>query len=311
MALLEKNTGKRLPLAALLEYPTIGKLASLLDEETSLPSWNSLVPIKPTGLKTPLFIVHGANYNVLVFEKLAQNLHAEQPVYGLQAKGIDGTVQPDDTVEQMAANFISEIQTVHPKGPYSLAGFSFGGIIAFEMYRQLKAKGEKVKILASLDSYVYPNYFYKNPVKKKLVYGLYTMGQMVFILMNMFSNKKNFKRRWNLLKIMFQGFYLRLKHGREKQMELQFQRASNIDEMHSLAFDRYSIKPEEVIIDLFRASENVYFAHDFKYLGWKKVASKGVRKHMIPGNHNDMFVSPNVEEFAKTLQYTLDNHNCE
>ncbi|MAU17385.1 MAG: non-ribosomal peptide synthetase [Muricauda sp.] len=309
MSLIEKETGKRLPLSALLEYPTVRQLASLLEKENLSSTWKSLVPIKPNGDKTPLFIVHGANYNVLVFEKLANSLDSDQPVYGLQAKGIDGTDEPDDTVEAMAANFIAEIKTVYPHGPYSLAGFSFGGIIAFEMYRQLKAKGEKVKILASLDSYVYPNYYYKNPIKKKLMYRLYTLGQIVFVFLNMFSNKKNFNRRIGLLKTMFSGFYLKLKYGKEKQTELQFNRSLKIDKMHSRAFDRYNIEPEDVVVDLFRASENVYFAHDFKYLGWKTVATKGIRKHMVPGNHNDMFVSPNVEVFAKLLQDTLDSND--
>ncbi|MEO0572653.1 MAG: amino acid adenylation domain-containing protein [Bacteroidota bacterium] len=310
MTLLEKGTGIRLPLATLLEYPTITKLAARLEEEHSTTPFNCLVPLAPHGNKTPLFLVHGANYNVLVFKELAKSLDDEQPVYGLQAKGIDGSVAPDDTIEAMAAHFIAEIEMIYPEGPYSLAGFSFGGIIAFEMYKQLRAKGKQVKVLASLDSYVYPNYYYKNATIKILVYRLYMIGQIGFVFLNMFSNKKNFNRRVRLLKIMFNGFYLRLKHGREKQMELQFHRASEIDEKHGLAFYKYTIEPEDVKINLFRASENVYFAHDFKFLGWKKIALKGIRKHSIPGNHNDMFESPNVAYFAKVFQHTLDNFDA-
>ena len=306
MVELEKLTGKRLPLSALLEYPSVGQLASLLDNKNPSFKWKSLVPMKPKGSKPPLFIVHGANYNVLVFEKLAQCLDADQPVYGLQAKGIDGTDKPDGTVEEMAANFISEITTIYPNGPYSLAGFSFGGIIAFEMLRQFKAQGKKVKILALFDSYVYPNYYYPKPFKKKLMYKAYTLGQLTFVLLNMFSNKKNFVRRVGLLKTMFNGLYLKLKYGKEKQIKIQFNRSTNIDKIHSLAFMKYTIEPQDIIVDLFRASENVYFAHDFKFLGWKNIAKKGIRKHLVTGNHNDMFLSPNVEKFANLLQKTLD-----
>ena len=81
--------------------------------------------------------------------------------------------------------------------------------------------------------------------------------------------------------------------------------------MHSDAFFKYTIAPQNITVDLFRASENVYFAHDFKYLGWKKLATKGIRKHKVPGNHNDMFLPPNVEVFAKLLQDTLDNNDSE
>lgn len=309
MTLVEDKTGTRLPLATLLECPTIRGLANFMEKEDTTPQkLHSLVPIKPNGSKTPLFIVHGANYNVLVFEKLAQYLDEDQPVYGLQARGIDGSVEPDDTVEKMASNFIREIQSIYPEGPYSLAGFSFGGIIVYEMYRQLKSKRIEVKILSLFDSYVYPNYYFKSPTIKKITYQCYFLGHLAFMGLNMFSNKKNFKRRIHLLKIKLRGIYLRLRHGRQRQMQEQFNRNSKIDEMHTLAFYRYSIEPSEVIVDLFRASENVYFAHDFKYLGWKGIAKKGIRKHKIPGNHNDMLLSPNVEVFAERLQHTLDNN---
>jgi amino acid adenylation domain-containing protein len=311
MVELEKLTTKRLPLSALLEYPTVKQLASLLDKGKPTFKWKSLVPMKPKGNKPPLFIVHGANYNVLVFEKLAQELDNDQPVYGLQAKGIDGIDEADDTIETMASNFISEIISVYPDGQYSLAGFSFGGIIAFEMYKQLKANGKKVKILALFDSYVYPNYYCNKPFKKKLMYKLYTLGQLAFVFLNMFSNKKNFERRIGLLKTMFNGLYLKFKYGKEKQIKMQFNRSTNIDKKHSLAFMKYTIEPQNIIVDLFRASEDVYFAHDFKFLGWKNIAKKGVRKHKVPGNHNDMFLPPNVQEFANLLQDTLDKNDSE
>ena len=308
MAMLEKRTGKRLPLSALLEYPTVRQLASLLEKEHPSFRWKSLVPIKPNGTKTPLFIVHGANYNVLAFEKLAHSLDDDQPVFGLQAKGIDGTVEPDDSVELMAANFIEEIRTVYPNGPYSLAGFSFGGVIAYEMCKQLIGDGEKVSTLALFDSYVYPNYFVKNPFLKKTTYYLYFMFQLCFMGLNMFSNKKNFMRRIGLLKIKLSGLYLRIRYGKKRQMDLQFNRDSRIDKKHSAAFFAYNIAPQNIKAHLFRASENVYFAHDFKYLGWKNLATKGIEKHMVPGNHNDMFVPPNVQTFAQLLQDTLNGN---
>lgn len=308
MTLLEKRTKKSLPLASLLEHSTVKELASLLNEEKPSSSLNSLIPLQPKGTKTPLFIVHGANYNVLVFEKLAKCLDANQPVYGLQAKGIDGNVQPDDTVEAMAANFIAEMKTIYPEGPFAIAGFSFGGIIAYEMHRQLKAEKKQITVLAMFDSYVYPNYYHSDPTKKKRLYQLYKLGQLSFVFFNMFSSPKNFKRRINLLKLAFNGLYLKFKYGKEEQVKRQFNRSTNIDKMHSDAFFKYTIAPQPVTIDLFRASENVYFAHDFKYLGWKKLATKGIRKHKVPGNHNDMFLFPNVEVFAKLLQDTLDKN---
>ena len=157
--------------------------------------WDSLVPLKPNGNKTPLFIVHGGEYNVLIFRNIADNIDDKQRVYALQAKGLSGEVEPHKSVEEMASHYISEIKTINPDGPYALGGFSFGGIIAFEMAKQLKAQGKKVKILALFDSYVYPHYYYTNPSIKKIIFSLYKISQLIFMAFNMFSSVKNFKTK--------------------------------------------------------------------------------------------------------------------
>ena len=84
----------------------------------------------------PLYIVHGAGLNVLLFNALAMNMDDEQPVYGLQARGLNGIDEPLDVMEDIAANYISEIIAQNPTGPYALAGYSLGGTIAYEMARQ-------------------------------------------------------------------------------------------------------------------------------------------------------------------------------
>ena len=309
MSRIEAQTGQRLPLASLLEHATIAKLAKLITDENSEISQGCLVPLKTNGDKTPLYIVHGANHNVLAFKNLADNLDKNQPVYGIQAKGLDGDVEPDDTVEKIAAHYVSEIMASNPEGPYSLAGFSFGGIVAFEMARLLKAKGKKVKIVALFDSYVYPNYYFKKPVVKGLVTKLYSVAHLFFLGFNMFSSKKNFDRRIGLLKERFEGIILRLKHGSEKQYEKQFKRSPKVDIAHHSATLKYEIKPQDIVVDLFRASKDVVFVHDRNLLGWKRVGLKGIRKHMVPGNHADMFTSPNVVNFGESLQDVLDNYD--
>ncbi|RYE11766.1 MAG: amino acid adenylation domain-containing protein, partial [Sphingobacteriaceae bacterium] len=109
MAKIEKETGKRVPLAALFEAPTVESLALLLHMDGQSITWDSLVPIKAKGSKTPLYIVHGAGLNVLLFNTLAMHMHSEQPVYGLQAKGLNGIDQPLDKLEDIAAHYVNEI----------------------------------------------------------------------------------------------------------------------------------------------------------------------------------------------------------
>lgn len=307
MAILEKETGKRVPLVALLEHSTIKKLAAFMDKEFF--TWDSLVPLKPKGTKPPLYIVHGANHHVLLFNELARKLDKDQPVFGLQSRGLNGKDEPHDSIDEMAADYVAEIIASNPEGPYALAGFSYGGIIAFEMARQLKAQGREVKILAQFDAYVFPQYYYNDPLKKKIISILYLLGKIVFVLLNMFTSKKNFIRRIQLIRFQIEGVFLRLKHGQEKQFEMQRNVRLKMQTNHDIAASRYTISPQDIVIDLFKATEDVILVHDHKFLGWKKIARKGIRRHMIFGNHREMFEKPHVEDFAAILQHVLDNHN--
>src|SRR5207302_2028496 len=104
------------------------------------------------GERPPLFCTHGAGANVLCFEELARHLPPDQPFYGLQSPGLDGTTPPVQQVEEMAAWYVDEIRAVQAHGPYYLAGCSMGGVVAFEMAQQLVAAGEEVAFLGLLDT---------------------------------------------------------------------------------------------------------------------------------------------------------------
>src|SRR5690606_31158883 len=145
---LEKELGTKLPLSILFEYPTIKKLAKAVEFRNKRKSkWKSLVPIKPTGSKSPLYIIPGSGANLLPFYGIAKNLDPEQPLYGLQPKGLNGNEPPLTSVVAIASHFVAEILKHNPAGPYSLAGYSFGGIIAFEMAKQLRKTGKEIKHL--------------------------------------------------------------------------------------------------------------------------------------------------------------------
>jgi thioesterase domain-containing protein/acyl carrier protein len=152
-AAIEKTFSKNLPLATLFQAPTIEQLAEILNQEDEAVSWNSLVTIQPNGSKPPLFCVHGAGGNVLMYRSLVDYLGSDQPLYGLQARGLDGKGNLVTQVKEMAKLYIQEIRELQPEGPYCLAGLSLGGIIAFEMAQLLQAQGQEVALLAMIDSH--------------------------------------------------------------------------------------------------------------------------------------------------------------
>src|SRR5208282_3855229 len=102
---IEKLTGKNLPLALLFQAPTIAQLAEVLTRDGWAASWSVLVPMQPLGKKPALFCVHDVGGNVLCFQALARSLGPDQPVYGLQARGLDGKEAPAARIEDMAASY--------------------------------------------------------------------------------------------------------------------------------------------------------------------------------------------------------------
>jgi thioesterase domain-containing protein/acyl carrier protein len=114
-----------------------------------------LVPIKPGGDLPPVFLVAGGmggEQELLVYAKLARYLDPRQPFYGLRARGVDELVEPHESVEAMAAEYVEEIRHVQPHGPYYLSGSCVGGVVAFELAQQLRAAGEDVPLLVLIDS---------------------------------------------------------------------------------------------------------------------------------------------------------------
>lgn len=316
MALLEKETGNRLPLSALFEYSSIEKLAKFMDMDNQPSHWDSLVPIKPTGNKTPLYIVHGGEFNVLIFNGLVKNLDKDRPVYGLQAKGLNGIEEPHATVKEMVDHYISEIISANPNGPYALAGYSFGGIIAFEMARQLKAMGKKVTTVALFDTYMYPGFYYTDIPRRILIAIVFGFMHPFYIFYLLFNQAKFFASKINMRNIRkiiakVSGKNLNSNTKKVKQHQMPTKKwPAKLGKMHRIAMRRYRTTPLDIEVDLFKTTVNdVFFAHDKKYLGWKKVALKGVQRHLTPGNHLNMLIHPHDKELATILKRVLDEND--
>lgn len=129
-------------------------LVERLRQARTAPAASPLVRLGGAqGQRTPFFCVHAIGGAVFSYIELAQSLGPEQPFYALQARGLDGRGEPFEDIEQMAAEYVRAIRTVQPEGPYRLGGWSFGGVVAFEMARQLREAGARVDLLALLDSW--------------------------------------------------------------------------------------------------------------------------------------------------------------
>ena len=142
---------------SVLDARTVAGLAKLIGDEQTARSADRtgrspLVTIQAGGSRRPLFCVHPVGGNVLCYAALAPLLGPDQPVHGLQARGLDGEEAPSERIEEMAAGYIEAIKAAQPTGPYAIAGFSFGGAVALEITQQLRRMGDDIALLALIDS---------------------------------------------------------------------------------------------------------------------------------------------------------------
>jgi amino acid adenylation domain-containing protein len=305
---IQQQTGKKLPLSSLFEHSTIEQLAKLIDADTEIYS-EFLVPIKPNGTKPPLFMVHGAGLNILNFKNVISNFDDDQPVYGIQGIGPNGYDNWFESIEEMAACYIESIIKINPKGPYALAGFSFGGTVAFEMARQLKEQGKKVSIIALLDSHVDSSYYCASLWQKKLLRYYDRTYRRLDYLIEMLTSWKGFKMRAKAKKDYILKMYFGQKDILSEQEELTIKEFTVANGMVNKIVDRYHLKPQNFEVDLFRAKDDLEYKLDAEHLGWKKAALKGVNIHNVPGNHLSIVDPPNDKVLARMIQDILDERH--
>ncbi len=149
---LRKSFGLQATLHDLFSHPTPAALAGVFDAGALPRPPSCLVPVRPTGGQRPLYLVHPVGGHVQYALALAHGLDADIPVYGLAATGFAAGETPVSTLPEMAARYIEAIRSVQATGPYRLAGWSAGGLIAYEMARQLSENGDAVEFVGLLDT---------------------------------------------------------------------------------------------------------------------------------------------------------------
>ena len=308
---IEKVLGNNLPLTTLLQAPTVEELALVLSQtdEPISSSCSSLVPIQSHGSKPPLFLVHGAGLHVLIFKDLATYLGSEHPLYGLQPKGLNSQQTPLFRVEDMAAHYIQAIQTIQPQGPYYLGGFSFGGLVAFEMAQQLVRQGQEVGLVALLDTFS-PNCFQQLSLQDRRLRHLNNTlrfgSKYAFKLMGKHV-QRSWQRRINKLTIKYYGSL-----GKPLPYKLQeacvgggiaHAETSYVPEVYpgKLTLFRASEAPQEWSFNARnKPSLDDWYNRDPQY-GWGKLAGGGLEIVDVPGDHNLMLKEPNIEILATKL----------
>ena len=304
---IEKAFQMELPLAVLLEAPTIRQLAGIISAPTVCSSHSSLVPAQPSGTKPPLFCVHGHTGEIFYCRNLSLSLGADQPIFGLRSQGLGGEA-PFLTVEEMATHYLREIRTVQREGPYFLVGYCFGGMIAYEMGRLLKAQGEEVALLV----------MFNTPAPGSLKWWPLRPDYLVTRITRELRNLRTLKTREKLVflpskaiglaQLAFGSFKAALWRALAKSpigAEREAQGLLSIADINLLAAKAYDpgAYPGRIIFFLTKDDATSLNATD-PARGWMALAEDGIEVYVFDAGTPSLRQAPNIE-LAEKLKSCL------
>lgn len=294
---VQQQFEQELPLSNLFLAPTVEQLAKTLSPGASAPSWSPLVPLQPSGSKPPFFCVHPILGVVLPYYELSRYLGSDQPFYGLQPFGMDGKQSPFTRIEEMASHYIEAVRVIQPRGPYYIGGWSFGGLVAFEMAQQLLSSGHQVALLAMLDTLA-PISKNKPSFWDSLKFLLTTLARSVspFLL-----DYLTLLERAAIATLLPQESRLRILN------ELTIRPMLRIFYANSQAVHRYVPQFYPSQITLFRTAKPIGKPVEDFMLGWSELTTATVKVHQIPGNHFSMLKHPHVQLLAEQLQRCIQD----
>jgi len=297
---IENKTGKKFPIAVLFEHPTVKQLNEFIQKEDVEPNWKSLVPIKASGNKTPLYIVHGVGLNVLNFSSLALYVDKNQPLFGLQARGLDGIEKPLDSIPEIAKHYLSEVLEHNPTGPYAVAGYSLGGIIAAEMVHQLKAMNKEVKFLGVIDTDA-------GETTKRKWYRVWIMRIHRFSPKFLGGTRSLSKQLGEVAEKKLSRVLKKLGLSRQTaEAKAYYLILERVKTQLMIGYHDYKLAPLNEKVHLFKARICIHYNDDEEFLSWRKYSLKGVETHVVEGDHKQMLLPPNASGFARMLQKALD-----
>lgn len=315
MARIASDFGQHLPLAALFHSPSISELARHLKKKNKTGGWETLVKISRGDDSTsPLFCAPGAGGNVLYFQPLSQFINPDIPFYGLQPAGLDGSSAVAGSVEELAAQYITAIQSVDPLGPYRLAGHSFGGLVVFEMARQLIQQDYSVEQLVLLDTPA-PQWFQPTGLDWSQADWLAQVAQIAShqygvdlnLTRQKFTESDSEEKQLLLLqqRLIECGVFppdAEIDHLRgfievyRTNLQMSY-KPNNRIEIHTdlLVIRSADLQPEQL------ADEQAARVRSYYDLGWKEWVHGSIDVIEVPGDHLTMLNLPHVQDLANAL----------
>ncbi len=307
-SLVRRAFGVSLPVASILQAPTIRSLAAAIDRAVGGSSWkdpgipdSALVMVQPDGCLDPFYCIHGGGGGVLFSRKMAPYFGRERPLIAIESPLLNSTGElPDESVEEIAAGYVDLVCRHRPHGPLLIGGYSFGGLVAYEMATQLLQQGREVSFLAVIDTLV--------PGTQGRPYTLAERITKVW--------EEERQLGWGgALPQIAQRAILRLlqqsgvrkggSNGLPYEDSAADRRGKELFEKHVVAMRSYRPQPIRARLTLFKAKTShalLKFPEDY---GWGPFARGGVEAVEVPGLHTTLFEDANAKNVAQALAETI------
>jgi NADPH:quinone reductase-like Zn-dependent oxidoreductase/thioesterase domain-containing protein/acyl carrier protein len=314
---IEAEFKKAIPLAQLFQEPTIERLAAAIrgteQRHSERPGWG-LVKIQSGGSKPPLFCLHSLGGQVMYYSQLARCLGPDQPVYAIQQlRPCTEVHKPNASVEAIAASYVKELLAVQPEEPFLLAGHSFGGIIAFEMARQLMSQGHRIALLTIIDSSPHARTSWNTRRIRNFVLNLILWLWYGILPRTPHQHYKAFMRLFRRVKRKIAKLLGRPPaKSLEEEVAEQFavfqvpERVRAVCEGNFLAYLKYRPPSYAGQVLLFRARAQPIFGEHNPDMGWGSFITGGLTIRHIWGTHDTILTEPTVRALAKELKAALD-----
>jgi thioesterase domain-containing protein len=277
-----------------------GRLRSRPDNDASVELPKGVVAIRHGGSKPPLFLIHGTDGSLSFYDAIVQHFPADQPVFGIEPRAMHG-FPPDFTIESMAANYLPLMRVVCPEGPYSIAGHSLSGLIAYEMAYQLESAGLSVRLVGLIDTYLagVPGLGMADaPAPVRTLFGERLRHHVRTIVLGP-NRRAYWTERWRRYRHKARLWAYGMTYRSFRRAGISVPAAlQDLEQTVWYAARTYVPHKCRGQIVLFRSEIGWPWLPQDPLRGWGSVAGGGVTVREVPGNHLSMITEPGVSVLA-------------
>jgi acyl-CoA synthetase (AMP-forming)/AMP-acid ligase II/thioesterase domain-containing protein/acyl carrier protein len=307
---LEKKVQSEVPLTSLLINPTVRGMANAIHASEHVRPYNPVVVLQEHGPKTPLWMIHPGVGEILVFLNLAKYFN-DRPIYALRAKGFEKGEGYFESMDEIITTYYKRMKEVQPHGPYAIAGYSFGAILAFEIGKILEADGEEVKFCGSLNL---PPHIKRRMVQLDKIEGFLNLAYFLGFVPESYVAEASEKLHKMSLDEVLDHILALAPPGRLEELSLDRVKLINWGNIaYSIQKSSINYEPSGKISNI-----DVFYAIPLANLGlekeewrekhlskWAEFSDSEPRYHSVDGAHYTLMDADHVFSFQKKLKLAL------